>query len=335
MKSSPPRFHFSADRLRAREAEQALLLEEARAAREAGRGNQVFVRAVVEVSNFCRQDCCYCGMRRSNRDLKRFRIELDLLRKIIFENLPDSVTDINLQGGEDPVVVREVVLPLIAEIASKTSLGISLCLGTLSPELYRELQNAGGRYYIIKIETGDGALYRKLKSPGTLEKRLEGIRHLAKTGWQVSSGLICGLPGQDEEGILQSMDLLAGLPLAGYSVSPFIPGADTPLGGETPADLNTAINCLALMRLAHPSHIIPAVSAFNILDSQGYVSALRAGANLTTINLTPEGWRENYLLYKRDRFIMTEQRVLAAIEKAGCEPSRTSLVKSLAEAKAA
>ncbi len=89
------------------------------------------------------------------------------------------------------------------------------------------------------------------------------------------------------------------------------------------------------MRLARPRHIIPAVSAFNILDSQGYVSALRAGANLTTINLTPDGWRENYPLYKRDRFIMNEQRVLAAIEKAGCEPSRASLIRSLTQAKAA
>src|SRR5690606_35789585 len=160
---------------------------------------RVFVRAVVEVSNFCRQDCSYCGMRRSNRDLKRFRMELDLLRKTIFENTPDSVTDINLQGGEDPVVVREIVLPLIAEITAQTRLGGSVRLGTLSPDLYRELRDAGAAYYIIKIETGNAEHYRELKSPGTLEKRLEVSRLLARSGWQVSSGLICGLPGQDDE----------------------------------------------------------------------------------------------------------------------------------------
>jgi len=331
----PSSFSFTKDQLLARGSAQTELLERARVTRDATRGNHIFVRAVVEVSNFCRQDCSYCGMRRSNRDLSRFRLERDLLRRIIFEEMPDSVTDINFQGGEDPVAVREVVLPLMAEVASKTSLGISLCLGTLSPELYRELQDAGAGYYIIKIETGEAELYRKLKSPGTLEKRLEVIHHLASQGWQVSSGLIAGLPGQSEESILDSLKLLARLPLAGYSVSPFIPGSDTPLKDEKPGDLHTALNCLALLRLAQPEHIIPAVSAFNILDSQGYVSALRAGANLTTINLTPEGWRDNYLLYKRDRYIMTEQRVLAAIEKAGCEPSRISLIRFLAQADAA
>lgn len=292
-------------------------------------GNRVFVRAVVEVSNFCRQNCTYCGMRRDNKPLDRYRASLDHLRRIVFDELPPSVTDINFQAGEDPVAVREIILPLLAEIHAAGRLGISVCLGTLDPRLYRELQDAGAGYYIIKIETGNAAHFRTLQAPGTLEKRVAAIRHLAASGWLVSSGFIAGLPGQSDDHLRETLDLLHHLPLAGSSVSPFIPGPETPLASEKPAPPGLALACLAWLRLRNPHHVIPAVSAMNIVQSDGYVQALKAGANLATINLTPEAWRDDYLLYRRSRVIMNEQRVLDAIEDAGLEPSPVGLVESL------
>lgn len=292
-------------------------------------GAKAFVRAVVEVSSYCRQNCSYCGMRRDNKSLSRYRLEADLLRQLILEDLPPSVTDINLQAGEDPVVVREIVIPLIQEVRAKTNLGISVCLGSLDTNLYQELREAGADFYIIKLETGNAEHYREMISPGTLEKRLQAIRTLAEQGWLVSSGYIHGLPHQTAEHILESIQLLADLPLSGNSVSPFIAGSDTLWVDEPSGCLESTLNAVTAMRIMNPSRIIPAVSAMSILHPDGYVRALRAGANLTTINLTPEGWRENYLLYKKDRTIMSENRVLTAIEKADLTPSTISMAEAL------
>lgn len=307
----------------------AELEQRASAVRDENFGLEVFVRGVIEVSNFCRQNCDYCGMRRGNRDLKRFRLKLETLREIVRHGLPDSITDLNLQAGEDAVAVREIVLPLIETIRQETSLGISVCLGTLDAKLYDELRQAGAGYYIIKMETGNRDHYREIHAPGNFDQRLAAIRYLAETGWAVSSGFIVGLPGQTEAHIEESLDLLGHLPLAGASVSPFIAGEQTPFGDRPSGDFEKTIECIAQLRLRNPGYIIPAISALNLINENGYVRALRAGANLATINLTPATNREDYLLYKRDRFIMHEQRVKTAIEKAGCTISEVSIAETM------
>jgi len=291
-------------------------------------GQKVFVRGVLEVSNYCRENCHYCGMRRDNRSLQRYRLSLDSLRALIREGIPEMVTDLNIQTGEDIVGIREVVLPLIELLRRETHLGISVCLGTLDPKLYDELKQAGASYYIIKLETGNRDHYGEINAPGTFDERLEAIRYLAGTGWAVSSGFILGLPGQTPGHIEETLELLGELPLAGSSVSPFIAGEQTPFAGRPAGDLNTTIDCIARMRLRSPSYIIPAVSALNLVGNGGYVRALKAGANLATINLTPPSNRADYLLYKRDRFIMDENRVRKAIEDAECTVSTRSIAQS-------
>jgi biotin synthase len=292
-------------------------------------GSEVFVRGVIEVSNFCRQNCDYCGMRRDNRDLKRFRLELETLRELVRRGLPDIITDLNLQAGEDSVAVREIVLPLIETIRSETGLGISVCLGTLDPKLYHELKQAGAGYYIIKLETGNREHYREIHAPGTFDQRLAAIRHLVASGWSVSSGFIAGLPGQTRAHIEETLELLSNLSLAGASVSPFIAGQQTPFAEHPSGDFETTIECIARLRLRNPLYIIPAISALNLVNENGYVRALRAGANLATINLTPSTNRGDYLLYKRDRFIMHEHRVKTAIANAACTISETSIAETL------
>jgi biotin synthase len=292
-------------------------------------GRQVFVRGVIEVSNFCRQNCNYCGMRRDNRDLRRFRLGLDELRDVIRDGLPEVITDLNIQTGEDTVGIREVVLPLVEMLRAETKLGISVCLGTLEAKLYDDLRAAGASYYIIKLETGNPQHYREVQAPGTFEKRLEAIRYLASTGWAVSSGFIVGLPGQTRAHIDETLDLLSELPLAGASVSPFISGEQTPYAGHATGSFETTLECIARLRLRNPSYVIPAISALNLLAEDGYVRALKAGANLATINLTPPVNRDDYLLYKRSRHIMHEQRVRNAIAAAGCAISTVSLAETM------
>lgn len=310
--------------------EELSLEERAGVLRDEVFGREVFVRGVLEVSNFCRQNCHYCGMRRDNRELKRFRVELESLRELVRHGLPEVITDLNIQTGEDTVGDREIVLPLIETIRKeKPHLGISVCLGTLDHKLYDELKQAGASYYIIKLETGNRDHYREVHAPGNFDQRLAAIRYLAASGWSVSSGFIMGLPGQTQAHIEETLELLGQLPLAGASVSPFIAGEQTPFANHPTGDFESTIQCIARLRLRNPSYIIPAVSALNLVNEDGYVRALRAGANLATINLTPAPNRNDYLLYKRNRFIMHEQRVKDAIERAKCSISTVSIAETM------
>jgi len=265
-------------------------------------------------------------MRRDNKQLGRFRAHHDQLAELLVHHRPESITDINIQTGEDPVAVREVVLPLIKTIRRETNLGISVCLGTLDHKLYAELQSAGASIYIIKYEIAGAAKYAAMHAPGNYDERLEHIRHLSRTGWRVSSGFIAGLPGQTDEELLANFTLANDLPLDGCSVSPFIPGDETPLAQSSTAGIDLTLNCMAALRIMRPDWVIPAVSALNIAEPDaGYCRGLRTGANLVTINLTPSDLRGDYLLYKRDRFIMTEERILGAIAQVGLTPSSQSL----------
>ena len=220
------------------------------------------------------------------------------------------------------------VLPLVRTLRRETSLGVSVCLGTLNEPLYDELQAAGASLYIIKFELADAARYEQLEAPGTLAERLRHIRLLVARGWRVSSGFIAGLPGQGVDDLLANLRLARELPLGGCSVSPFIPGEATPLARAAMGDLDTTLNCMAALRLMRPELMIPAVSALNLTGADdGYRRGLRAGANLCTINLTPAELRADYLLYKRERFIMNEERVLNAIAAEGLEVSPTGMTE--------
>lgn len=321
-------FQPTAALLAARGNEQGQWMERATAARDQRFGRRAFVRAVVEVSNFCRENCEYCGMRRDNKSLSRFRGQAEQLAELIIEHRPASVTDLNIQTGEDPVAVREVVLPLLKILQRETSLGLSVCLGTLNLELYAALQEAGASIYIIKFEIANRTTYELRHAPGTYEERLANIRHLAEKGWNVSSGFISGLPGQTMADVLENLTLANTLPLAGCSVSPFIPGESTPLSGEITADIELVLNSMAAMRLMRPDWVIPVVSAMNLADPvEGYRRGWRTGANLATINMTPSEMRGDYLLYKRDRFIMTEGRILKALEQEKLQPSEQGLAE--------
>ena len=319
-------FTVSRELLRLRAREQEELHERAAAAARSEFGRKVFVRAVVEVSNYCRENCVYCGMRRENKSLARQRARAEEITRLLIEQRPASVTDVNIQTGEDPVAVREVVIPLLQMLRRETNLGLSVCLGSLNPALYAELREAGASTYIIKFEIGDPAQYAALQAPGTQAERLEHIRLLAATGWNVSSGFIAGLPGQSEEQMLKNFEVAAALPLRGCSVSPFIPGEATPVAEAATGDIDLTLNSMAALRLMRPDWVIPAVSALNLAQpGQGYRRGLRTGANLTTINMTPDDLRGDYLLYKRDRIIMTEERILTAIRAEGLTPSTQSL----------
>jgi len=182
----------------------------------------------------------------------------------------------------------------------------------------------------MKFEVAPEAAYQRYEAPVTWEKRLTHIKRLAEQGWFVSSGFISGLPGHSESEYLENFKVALSLQLRGCSVSPFIPGESTPLANENMGDAELALNSMAALRLMRHEWIIPAVSALSIADERsGYVRGLNAGANLVTINLTPTQVRSDYLLYKRDRSIMTEERIFEALELGKLIPSPISQVDFL------
>jgi biotin synthase len=307
---------------------QTALHEQAVAEASKRFGRRVFVRGVVEVSNFCRENCHYCGMRRDNRTLARARAQHDKLAELLVHHRPEVITDVAIQSGEDPIAAREVVLPLVRTLHRQTNLGISVCLGTHDAEIYEEIQAAGASIYIMKFETADAGRYDQLAAPGSLAKRLAHIRRLAASGWRVSSGFIEGLPGEGVPELMENCRLARELPLHGCSVSPFVPGKQTPLAGAVPGGVETTLNCMAILRLMRPDWVIPAVSALNLAQpGSGYRRGLRAGANLVTINLTPRDLQREYLIYDRDRCIMDEERVMTAVAAEQLEPSTQSQVE--------
>lgn len=305
------------------------LHEQARAARDEVFGRRVFVRGVVEVSSHCRQNCGYCAMRRDNRALRRYRLAAEELAELLIHHRPAAITDLVIQAGEDPEAVQELVVPLVRELRRRTQLGIALDLGTLSPREYDRLRDAGGDGYVMKIETGNSEHYDFLGAPGTLAERVTAICYLTGKGWKVLSGLIVGLPGQTATQMEQTLNLLTLLPLSGCSVSPFVAGEQTPFGTARNGDIEQTLNCVAWLRMRSPHWLIPAVSAMGMVSEDGYVRAFNAGANLATINLTPQAVRADYPIYKRDRLIMDAGRVLSAIEAAGCKPSRVGIAEHL------
>ena len=213
------------------------LHERAAAATRKQFGKKVFVRAVVEVSNFCRENCGYCGMRRDNITLPRFRAHAEQLAELLIHHRPASVTDINIQAGEDPVAVREVVLPLIRTLRRETALGHQCLPGHLDAGPLSRIAGGGCEHLHHEIrsrriprDTGN------FPRPARLDERLQHIRLLAETGWHVSSGFIAGLPGQTLADLRRNFALARSLPLHGCSVSPFIPGEETPLAAAPAAE---------------------------------------------------------------------------------------------------
>jgi biotin synthase len=305
--------------------EQEFLHRQAAEIRDSVFGRSVFVRAVVEVSNFCRENCGYCAMRRDNRSLNRYRVTAGEIFERLMASLPECVTDLNIQAGEDPLAVREIAIPLLEKLKKETGLGLSVCLGTLRDRDYSDLKAAGADYYVMKVETGNSSHYRQVGAPGSLDERVAAIRHLGEAGWKVSSGFVLGLPGQTSEILDETVALLECLPLAGCSVSPFIPGEDTPFSSHPAEATRRVLNAVAGLRHRMPRGIIPAVSAMSLAGDGGYSGALRAGANLATINLTPDRARADYQIYRKDRHIMTAERVLFEIDQAGCLPSSISI----------
>lgn len=304
------------EKLRARGEEQEALFEIARAVREENFRNEAIVRGVIEVTDACRVNCDYCPMRRSNRNNRYFMSSDEIVEAS--KPIKDAgLRVVFLQGGEVPKTTQIVgkTIPKIRNLFNE-DVEILLCLGDKTREEYEFLKRQGADSYILKHETSNPELHYRMRHV-TLDSRLKCLQELLDLGYIVGTGTIVGLPGQTLESLADDILLPGKYGTHMTSCSPFIPAKDTPLENFSYGDIDTTLNTIALMRIINPEALIPSVSALEKLEEGGQVRGFDAGANVITINFTPERERRIYRIYGKDRYIVQREHAISTLRKAG------------------
>ena len=269
-------------------------------------GDKIFARGLIELTNYCKNDCCYCGIRRSNKQVERYRLTKEQVLDCCKTGYGLGFRTFVMQGGEDGYYTDEVLIELINEIkAEYPDCAVTLSMGERSRESYKKLFDAGADRYLLRHETANDLHYSELHPPEmTLAHRKECLLNLKEIGYQVGCGFMVGSPGQTLEHITEDLLFIKGLDPAMVGVGPFVPHSDTPFAKEQAGDLRLTLNVLAILRLMKPNLLIPATTALGSIDAKGRESAVLAGANVIMPNLSPVHVRKKYLLY--DNKISTE-----------------------------
>lgn len=276
-------------------------------------GKKVYLRAIIEFSNTCNKDCEYCGLRASNRNIKRYRLTPEEIIETTAIIPQVNIGTLVMQSGDDPYYTKEMIGDIIREIKEKYDIAVTLSLGERDEDTFRYWKDCGADRYLLKIETFDKNLHEKIKPHRTIEQRLEQIEFLHKLGYEVGSGLIAGLPGMDMDIFASDIKKLMAMDLHMISISPFVPHEDTPLGTHPNGDIEKVFRATAIMRLTNPGANIPATSAIASLDGEGKKRALMCGANVIMPSLTPERVRKLYNIYPGKNTVADE--VLGNIEE--------------------
>lgn len=260
-------------------------------------GDAVHLRAIIEFSNYCRKNCLYCGLRRDNKSLARYRLTVEEIMDAAARAAGLGYRTVVLQSGEDPYYSAADIAGLVEQIKTRHDLAVTLSLGERSRETYRTWREAGADRYLLKQETGDPDLFGYLKPDSSLQKRLQCLHQLKELGYQTGSGNMVGLPGQTTAILARDIALMRKLEVEMAGIGPFLPHQDTPLRDAAPGKLETVLVTLAMARLCLPRAHLPATTSLGTLSPDGHRLALGCGANVIMPNLTPAEVRDKYLIY--------------------------------------
>lgn len=280
------------------ETEISQLFRKADLVRKEFCGDEVHLRGIIEFSNYCEQDCIYCGLRKSNKHLERYRMSIDEIIETARKIFSAGIKTVVLQSGEDFYYCKEDITRIIKSIKDNCDVAITLSLGERSFEEYNEWKSAGADRYLLKHETANEKLYSALHSHQKLEERLAHLKYLKSIGFQVGSGNIIGLPGQTIEDIADDILLCKEIDCDMCSFSPFIPSKDTPLRKISKADLEFTLKTMAVARIVLKNTHIPSTTALGSLVENGREKGLEVGANVVMPNYTPNPYRQNYKIYE-------------------------------------
>ena len=262
-------------------------------------GKQVFFRGIIEFTNHCKNDCYYCGIRRSNRELSRYRLTEDEILSCCEEGYRLGYRTFVLQGGEDGWWTDEKITALVRRIrAQYPDCAITLSIGEKSCEVYQAFFDAGADRYLLRHETANEAHYAKLHpARQTLSNRIRCLRDLKDIGYQTGAGMMIGAPYQTAETLAQDMEFLADLRPEMVGMGPFLPHKDTPFRDFPHGSAELTLYLLSLVRLLLPDALLPATTALGTLDADGRQQGVLSGCNVVMPNLSPMAVRQKYLLY--------------------------------------
>ena len=259
-------------------------------------GDAVHLRGLIEFSNICRNDCLYCGIRRGNRQVQRYRMTDEELVETAKRAAALGFQTIVLQSGEDMHFDQARMCHIIEQI-KRLDVALTLSVGERDYEDYKAFRDAGADRYLMRIETTDRDLYNRLNPGMSWERRHECLLMIRDLGYELGSGIMVGLPGQTVESIADDLLYLKDIGIDMAGIGPFIPHPETPLAGEAGGTLEQALRTMAIMRILMPDINIPATTAMESLHPQGRIMALQAGANVVMPNVTEGEYRRLYELY--------------------------------------
>lgn len=284
------------------------LAKEARRIREDIYGSDVYIRGLIEISNYCKNDCLYCGIRKSNATCTRYRLTPDEILECANEGYKLGFRTFVLQGGEDPWFTDDRLAELLQTLkAAHSDCAITLSLGERSYESYQRLFEAGADRYLLRHETVRENLYTKLH-PDTmhLEDRLQCLEDLRSIGYAVGCGFMVGVPYQTAHDLAHDLKYIEHFKPEMCGIGPFIPHHATPFSNASAGSIELTCFLLSLIRIIHPPVLLPATTALGSLDPQGRIKGMLAGANVVMPNLSPLNVRANYELYNNKAHTGTE-----------------------------
>ena len=275
------------------------LLKKASEQRESVYGKAVYTRGLIEFTNYCANDCYYCGIRRSNPNAERYRLTKEQILECCALGYQLGYRTFVLQGGEDGYYTDDKMVDIISAIKENyPDCALTLSLGEKSRQSYQRFYDAGADRYLLRHETADEAHYQKLHPlEMSLTTRKKCLYDLKEIGFQVGAGFLVGSPYQTVENIVDDLLFLKELKPEMVGIGPFIPQKDTPFAQQTAGSIELTVTLIAIIRLLLPDALIPATTAVGTLDPVGREKAIKAGANVVMPNLSPLDVRDKYLLY--------------------------------------
>lgn len=275
------------------------LREEALHLRRQYYGNKVFTRGLIEFTNYCKNNCRYCGIRSGNRNVRRYRLSEEDIMECCESGYVLGYRTFVLQGGEDPYYTDEQMAAIIRRIKSRfPDAAVTLSIGEKSYESYKKFREAGADRYLLRHETADEDLYRALHPQAmSLENRKKCLWNLKELGYQVGAGFMVGAPGQTSAHLAKDLVFLQELEPHMVGIGPFIPHHDTIYAEEKAGSVELTLFLLSVIRIMLPQVLLPATTALGTLDPLGREKGLAAGANVVMPNLSPVKNRKLYELY--------------------------------------
>jgi biotin synthase len=263
-------------------------------------GQNIYLRGLIEVSSYCRNNCLYCGLRKENTKAERYRLSDEQIIECCRNGYSAVLRTFVLQGGEDPAFGLDRLCRLAAHIKKDfPEAALTLSLGEMSRDAYAELRKAGVDRYLLRHEAADRDLYRQIHPGGmSWENRRRCIADLKELGYQTGIGMMVGVPGQTADSLVEDLLFMQEVEPEMIGIGPFIPHRETPLGGHQPGSLRTTVLLISIVRLMFPKALIPATTALATLSPSGRKEGILSGANVIMPNLSPGDVRAKYEIYE-------------------------------------